>query len=358
LVVATEHRWTEIFLAGLIYRAASGTKIVSADSFGFNDFLACRGPVRYASVQHRAENGTVISTEHDLAGDARHTRWSDPGRHADLLRSLPKEPKHLAEALEGFVVHIAIARAFGQAVPPEAEGDRLLRCASRMLDTARRRDASALTESRDLQSKLFGNCHEFALLAVSTLREKGVPARLRVGHASYLAPGLWEDHWVCQHWTGLQWATFDAQLGHRTRCRLNISFDVGDIPMGTWRSAASTWRAIRRGEIEPTRCGVSFAGVSGDWLVASAVLHDAAALAGIETIPGDAWGPALAFGRARRVTEDQARNIDALSEALDPAPTTRAGAMAVLDRFPWARPTPTISNFISGLKLQVQLEDF
>jgi hypothetical protein len=149
----------------------------------------------------------------------------------------------------------------------------------------------------------------------------------------------------------------DTQLGSNTRARLNISFNMGDIPEAEWRSAASTWRAIRRGEIEPTRCGVSFAGVCGAWFVASAVLHDAAALAGIETVPGDAWGPALAFGNARQVTEDQARDIDALSETLDPAPMTRAEAAAVLDRFPWARPTPTISNFISGRRVEVEVGD-
>jgi hypothetical protein len=259
--------------------------------------------------------------------------------------------------MEGLVVHVAIARAFGQAVPPAAEGDRLLRRTSRLLDEALRRDGRALTRSRDLQNKLFGNCHEFALLATSTLRENGVPARLRVGYASYLAPGLWEDHWVCEHWTGSRWAILDAQLGSKTRSRLNSSFDVSDVPAEAWRSAASTWRAIRRGEIDPARCGVSFAGVSGAWFVASAVLHDAAALAGIETVPGDAWGPALAFGRVRQVTEDQARNIDVLSEALDPAPMIRAEAGAVLDRFPWAKPTSTISNFISGRRVEIDLGD-
>jgi hypothetical protein len=294
---------------------------------------------------------------HDIAGDARHTQWSDPGPHAGLLRSLPTKPKDLADALEGFVAHIEIARAFGHAVPPEAEGDRLLRRASTLLGEALRRDRRALTENRDLQNKLFGNCHEFALLAVSTLREKGIAARLRVGFASYLAPGLWEDHWVCQYWTGSRWATFDAQLGSKTWSRLNIGFDLGDMPIAAWRSAASTWRAIRKGEIEATKCGVSFAGVSGEWLVASAVLQDAAALAGMETVPGDAWGPALAFGRARQVSQEEARNIDALSKALDPTPVTRVDAVALLERFSWARPSPTISNFITGRRVQVQLDD-
>jgi hypothetical protein len=54
---------------------------------------------------------------------------------------------------------------------------------------------------------------------------------------------------------------------------------------------------------------------------------------------------------------DQALNIDALSQALDPAPMIRAEAVAVLDRFPWAVPTSTISNFISGRRVEVDLGD-
>lgn len=293
---------------------------------------------------------------HDVSEDARHTLWTAPEAHAPMLRTLPREPEALADAIEGVVVHIAVARAFGQVVPPEAEWDRLLRRTARLLQEALRRDGRALTERRDLPNMLVGNCHEFALLAVSALRENGTPARLRVGYSNYFAPGFWEDHWVCQHWTGSRWATLDAQLGSGTRSRLNISFDTADIPRGAWRSAASTWRAIRAGEIDAAKCGVSFAGVSGEWFVASAVLHDGAAMAGIETLPGDAWGPALLFGGTREVTEDQARNIDALSEALDPAPMTRADALAVLDRFPWARPPPTLSNFIMGRRVQVQLD--
>ena len=35
------------------------------------------------------------------------------------------------------------------------------------------------------------------------------------------------------------------------------------------------------------------------------------------------WGPARHFLETREVTEDETRQIDALAEALDPAPATR-----------------------------------
>jgi len=107
---------------------------------------------------------------------------------------------------------------------------------------------------------------------------------------------------------------------------LGISFDVTDVPLSGWRSAASIWRGIRAGEVDPALCGVSFAGISGAWFVAAAVLRDAAVLAGIECLPWDYWGPGRSICAMREVAEGTAREIDALAAALDPAPASREEA--------------------------------
>ena len=140
----------------------------------------------------------------------------------------------------------------------------------------------------------------------------------------------------------------DAQLGPRARAGFHIGFDVSDVPPEEWRSAGSIWRAIRAGTIDESVCGLTNAGIEGRWFVASAVLRDAAALAGIETLPWDYWGPARAFRETRQVSPDQARDIDTLAAALDPAPGSREEAEAVLARFPWARPTPTVWSLPEG----------
>jgi hypothetical protein len=280
--------------------------------------------------------------------DRCHTAWSDPKTYRAQLRELPSEPAFLPDALEGFVIHHAIARALGHGVPAAAEGDRNLRFVSSLLAAATARDARALTEHRGLGDYLYGTCHDFALLAASVLREHGVPARLRVGYASYVRRGCWEDHWVCEYRTGAGWSVLDAQLGARARAGLRIVFDVTDLPETAWRPAASIWRGIRSGAIDPATCGVSFANISGAWFVAAAVLRDAAAMAGIECLPWDYWGPGRSICAAHAVTDEQAHEIDALAAALEPAPADRPAANAILTRFPWARPTPTILSFPEG----------
>jgi Transglutaminase-like superfamily len=288
------------------------------------------------------------TAETALHPDAQHTHWSDPGIWSPRLGELPSDPAALPDALENFVIHHAIARSMGFGVPPEAETDRNLRTSAKLLETLVNRDSRPLSEHRRLPDYLYCTCHDFALLALSVLRENGVPARLRVGFASYFVKGKWEDHWVCEHRTGERWAVLDGQLGPRARAGFGIGFEVSDVPESGWRSAASIWRGIRSGEIDPQACGVSFIGISGAWFAAMSVLRDAAALAGIECLPWDYWGPGREICAAHDVTDEQARDIDALAAALEPAPASRDEAEAVLDRFPWARPTPTILSFPEG----------
>jgi hypothetical protein len=249
--------------------------------------------------------------------------------------------------LENFLMVYGNAKARGLDVSPEAEEDRNLRSVARLLEKACARDGRNLAARREAADCLYGTCRDFALLAVSALRESGIAARLRVGFASYLRPGRWEDHWVCEHKASGQWAIFDAGLNSRARAAMRITFDGTNIPQSHWQSAAAIWNTVEAGEIDPAVCGISFANLSGKWFVARSMLQDAAALAGIETLPWDNWGPALQFGATRRLTEEQIRDFGALAVALNPPPITRAEAENVLTRFPWAKPTLVVVSFPS-----------
>jgi hypothetical protein len=81
-----------------------------------------------------------------------------------------------------------------------------------------------------------------------------------------------------------------------------------------------------------------------------------AALAGIECLPWDYWGIGRHFLATFDVTEEEERQIDALAEALDPVPATGNDASAILDRFPWARPTETVSSVIVATPVEVPIK--
>lgn len=270
--------------------------------------------------------------------DSQQTEWSDPGAHHARLSELPPDPAAIADALEEFMIHHAVARQIGFPVPAYAEDDRSLRYSARLLDALIQRDARPLSIHRDLPDYLYVTCRDFDLLAITTLRAQGIPARLRAGFASYFNKGYWEDHYICEYQRDGESRALDAQLGRRAREGMRVTFDIANVPASGWRSAASIWHAVRRGEIDAAACGLTYADIKGEWWIASSVIRDAATLAGIECLPWDYWGPAIAFRETRTVTAEQARDIDALARALDPAPPDRHAAQAILVQFPWAAP--------------------
>jgi hypothetical protein len=230
------------------------------------------------------------------------------------------------------------ARQIGVAVPAHAEEDRSLRRTSLLLAEAVRRDGRPLSEHREISNYLFVTCRDFAMLAVSALRERGIPARLRAGFAGYFNPGIWEDHYLCEHCAGGSWTFLDAQLGPISRNGFRIQFDIANVPDSSFRTTASTWRAVRAGTLDAATCGLPYAGITGKWWIASSVLRDAAALTGIECLPWDDWGLAASFRTTQTVNDEQAQAIDALAEALEPAPRNRNEATEVLEHFRWAAP--------------------
>ena len=61
-------------------------------------------------------------------------------------------------------------------------------------------DDQPLHIARKPEGRALQRCNSFALMLVTMLRAKGVPARSRCGFAVYFNPPNFEDHWVCEYW--------------------------------------------------------------------------------------------------------------------------------------------------------------
>lgn len=290
----------------------------------------------------------MTSTADPSLDHAAHTAYSEPGELREALCALPSQPIALADAIEEFMIHHSVARQLGFGVPAACEGDRSLRQVRALLGAALVRDSRPLAEHRALPAYLYVTCRDFALLAAARLREARVPARLRVGAAAYFVAGRWEDHWLCEYLDGPRWRRLDAQLGARARAGMRPTFDTADVPAHEWQPASSLWRALREGVIDASTCGLREAGLEGAWFVASAVLRDAASLAGMEVLPWDHWGPACTWQARRAVDEADARRVDALAAALEPPAPTRAEASRLLERFEWAALPAFESSLAAG----------
>ena len=228
-----------------------------------------------------------------LSDYATHSRYTDPGPYAGLLAALPTNVRELTAVVRNVVVHY---RAAGYTFT----GDRLAevdhRWIDRLLATDQRRFGAPLDAPRPEPERVAGCCRDFTLLTVAALRHRGVPARSRIGFAAYFDPEFHYDHVIVEYWNGERWVFVDAQLDPGEAW----PFDPSDVPrlLGAkppatpfFDTAAQTWTAFRRGDIDADRYGVDpDLPIRGGWFVRNYVLHELAHRRGDELLLWDSWG--------------------------------------------------------------------
>ncbi|GAA2383827.1 transglutaminase-like domain-containing protein [Dactylosporangium salmoneum] len=237
------------------------------------------------------------------------TRFSDPGEFGDLLDDLPEDLPALMAAVRNLVVHYRCAGL-------TFTGDRLAeidsRWVTRILQLDQSRFPGPLTAPRPQAERVVGCCRDYAILTVSTLRRRGVPARTRVGFAPYFAEDWNYDHVVAEYWNGTRWVMADAELDPA-----DVPFDPADVPQ--FITAAQAWTAHRRGLIDADRYGVDpHLPFRGHQYLLDAVLLEVAHRNGDEVLLWDQWGA---------ITD---RTADSLAELLLSADRGDAGAERAL----------------------------
>jgi hypothetical protein len=224
---------------------------------------------------------------------ASHSPMSDPGEASPLLEPLTNDVAALSRIIQGLGVYDVIARDFyGFKAPEDRRNEIHLRPIANRLARIVELDDRPLHVARAPERRVLGRCNSFALMLVTMLRAKGVPARSRCGFAAYLNPPNFEDHWVCEYWDERErrWRLVDSQIDEVWRRRLDIRLDTLDLPRTQFLTAAEAWRRCRSGEADERRFGISFAGLRGLWFIAGSLVRDMAALNKMEMAPWDAWG--------------------------------------------------------------------
>jgi len=223
---------------------------------------------------------------------ASHGPMTDPGEASALLKPLTNDAAALSRVIQGLAIYDVVARDFYGFEPPKDRLSELhLRLIAKRLARIIELDDRPLDIAREPERRVLGRCNSFALLLVTMLRAKGVPARSRCGFAAYFNPPNFEDHWVCEYWDAQQrrWRLADPQIDDVWRRRLDIRFDTLNLPRTQFLTAAEAWRRCRSGE-PYERFGISFAGLRGLWFVAGSLVRDIAALNKMEMLPWDLWG--------------------------------------------------------------------
>ncbi|HEX6360904.1 transglutaminase domain-containing protein [Actinophytocola sp.] len=223
-----------------------------------------------------------------------HAMYAAPGPmtgdYRALLAELPAEPVRLAAVGQGLMAHEHLTWLHRVEFSQEDRESVHIRPVPRLLARILAVSPTPLATPRPPEELVAANCRHFTVFLVAALRAHGVPARARCGFGAYFAPGFFEDHWVCEYWTGERWRLVDGQIDATQLATFPIDFDVTDVPRDRFLVAGDAWTRCRAGEASPDSFGLTFTKEAGYWWIAANLMRDAAALLKVELLPWDVWG--------------------------------------------------------------------
>jgi hypothetical protein len=194
----------------------------------------------------------------DLTFYKTQSETTSPGKHADLYCDLPRDPAALVKVVQGLIIHGGLGWLYKyQPTQEQFAGFTQARSAENILDDVLRLDSNPLTIARPIEKRAVGNCRTFSVLMVSMLRDRGIPARMRVGYATYTwgNPKL-ENHFIVEYFNGTRWVLLDPQIDQTQREFHKIDFDTLDLPPGKFIVAGQAWQGLKNGTIKPEQIGI------------------------------------------------------------------------------------------------------
>ena len=127
---------------------------------------------------------------------------TNPGQLGELFDPLPDSPGEIITVIHGLIIHKLVADAYHVSLSQNQRSEQHLRTIRQILQRIQDLVRTPLIEPKTPAERLVDVCRDFAVLPTSILRHKGIPARMRVGFASYLDPdGIMKyDHWITEYW--------------------------------------------------------------------------------------------------------------------------------------------------------------
>lgn len=241
-----------------------------------------------------------------------HSPITNPGPYAYLLDPLPDDVAALVEVIQGLLVHRLAAEHLGITLTVDSRREQRLRTIEQRLGRIMDLDPSPLTRPRSPQERQVAVCRDFAVFLTASLRHKGIPARMRVGFASYLDPETRYkiDHWITEYWDGAldRWVLVDPDV---------VKFDLR--PSIDFFPAGAAWTLAREGKVRS-----DIFRFNGHWkgmaCIRGNLLHDFQALNKLELGVFDYWDELHTKADSALSVEEKAILDRIASLTIDPGP--------------------------------------
>ncbi|MGB3861765.1 MAG: transglutaminase family protein, partial [Candidatus Aminicenantaceae bacterium] len=149
--------------------------------------------------QHKIEEHVDDSILHFYR---QYSSFTDPGEYAYLYENLPDSLPELCSLIRSQFINFAWELdMYREQIPKERSNESLkYPTVKSALEGLLSYDSSGLVKDRKPEDRLVLGCRDNVILLASILKHRGIPARVRCGHATYLIPEFHASHTICEVW--------------------------------------------------------------------------------------------------------------------------------------------------------------
>jgi hypothetical protein len=209
--------------------------------------------------------------------------FTDPGKYAYLFANLPDSLPELCSLIKSQIIHpYNDLPKYRELIPQERWNEAFsYPDVQSILEGLVTYDSSGFINDRKPEDRLILGCNQHAILLASVLKFRGVPARVRSGHAIYILPGFHISHTICEVWNENErrWMLVDPSMGMVDFSREKFDF------------SNELWLKLQNEEIDPNLYGIPHR-YTGLVSIVGKVCTDLASMLGNE-YPVDHYAPLL-----------------------------------------------------------------
>jgi hypothetical protein len=241
------------------------------------------------------------------------TKNTDPGQFSYLFDNVPTNVKEIFRIARNVVEHhaginsekISLERYIEMEIDPVSE----------IFSILHKNGVRDITQPIALEHKVVGNCFNISKVAVSMLRAKGIPARIRYAYCTYFYDGFNHEQALVEYWDkqARKWRRGDASMNEEIMKHLDINVDIDLLDVSTELSQpiADVWIGCRKGELSFEQYGASVdtRKRGGIGHVAHKLTHDLACLNQLELMACDFIAPPNNYLRSRNLKLEQFDNL-------------------------------------------------
>ena len=237
-----------------------------------------------------------------------YSSFTDPGEYAYMYKNLPDSLPELCSLIKSQFIHpYAELPKYREQIPKERWNEMFSYPGVKsILEGLISYDSAGLTKERKPEHRLVLGCQQNAILLASILKYRGIPARVRCGHVTYLIPDFHTSHTICEVWNEYKnrWMLVDPSMD-----RIDFSHEEFDF-------SYDVWLQMQNGEIDPSQYGIPHR-YSGFVSIVAKVNTDLASVLGTE-YPINQYAPMLdyAFENEDQLTAEHIKTLNRISELM------------------------------------------